>query len=90
MPRKPRIPKYSLHKPSGRARVILDGQHIWLGKYGSEESVERYNRLVAELCSSSPTLPVQPGAELTITEVISRYWKHCQGYYVLKDGQPSG
>ena len=52
MPRKPRIPKYSLHKPSGRARVIVDGQHIWLGKCNSEESIEKYNRLVAKLATS--------------------------------------
>lgn len=38
MAKRPRIPKYSLHKPSGRARVILNGRHIFLGKYGSDES----------------------------------------------------
>jgi len=49
MPLKPRrIPSYRLHKPSGRARVIIDRRHIYLGNYGSPESWEKYNRLIAE------------------------------------------
>lgn len=88
-----RIPKYRLHKGSGQAIVQIAGQRFYLGKHGSEESQERYRRYVAELCSGSPgssSPPAEPGTELTITEVISRYWKYCQRYYVLKDGQPSG
>lgn len=85
-----RIPKYRLHKGSGQAIVQIAGQRYYLGKHGSEESRERYRRFVAELCSGSPSPPVDPGAELVVAEVISRYWKHCQGYYILKDGSPSG
>jgi hypothetical protein len=49
MSRKPgHVPSYRLHKPSGRARVIIDGEHIYLGLYGSPESHERYARLIAE------------------------------------------
>ena len=43
-----RVPAYRLHKPSGQARVIIDGQHIHLGRYGSPESREKYARLIAE------------------------------------------
>ena len=92
MPRKPRIPKYSLHKPSGRARVILDGKHIWLGKYGSDESMERYNRLVAELVASPATKALrstEPSTtSITITELCAAYWRHAQDWYV-KDGKPT-
>ncbi len=91
MPRKPRIPKYSLHKPSGRARVILDGQHIWLGKFGSDESIERYNRLVAELVASPVTQALRSTATtsaITITELCASYWEHAKGWYV-KDGKPT-
>ena len=41
-------PAYLLHKPSGRGRVRIDGKDIYLGAYGSQESLDRYNDLVAE------------------------------------------
>ena len=31
MPKQKRIPSYRLHKASGQARVIIDGEHIYLG-----------------------------------------------------------
>lgn len=93
MPRKPRIPKYALHKPSGRARVIVDGQHIWLGKYGSDESIERYNRLVAELATSSNVKPSpSPSSALdhrTVVEILAACRKWAEAYY-QKAGKPTG
>ena len=90
MPRKPRIPKYSLHKPSGRARVIIDGQHIWLGRFNSEESIERYNRLVAELATTTgrapSATPTLPGDHQTVVEILAAYRKWAEGYY-QKGGQ---
>ena len=47
-----RTPKYRLHKGSGQALVQINGERIYLGKYGSEESKEKYKRLVAEYLSS--------------------------------------
>lgn len=92
MPKKPRIPKYSLHKPSGRARVIVDGRHIWLGKYGSDESIERYNRMVAELATAPAGLTAAAAPAtlepITVSEVAAQYWRHAQAYYV-KDGRPT-
>ncbi len=34
MPSNP-VPAYRLHKPSGQVRVIVNGQHVYLGKYDS-------------------------------------------------------
>ena len=39
------VPAYRLHKPSGQARVIINHEHIYLGKFGSAESREKYARL---------------------------------------------
>jgi integrase len=41
-------PSYRLHKASGRAIVTIDGRDHYLGEYGSPESREKYNRVVAE------------------------------------------
>ena len=49
MPRRKKIPGYSLPKASGQARVRFTGEgDIYLGPYGSPESREKYARLVAE------------------------------------------
>jgi indoleamine 2,3-dioxygenase len=37
-----------LHKPSGRAVVYLDRRPVYLGKYDSPESRERYRQLITE------------------------------------------
>lgn len=48
MPRRAgKVPAYSLHKASGKAVVRLDGKDHYLGPYGSPESHERYERLIA-------------------------------------------
>ncbi len=43
-PRAMRPPKYVLHKPSGQARVRLDGRDVYLGPHGSPASFEAYDR----------------------------------------------
>ena len=43
-----RIPSYRHHKPTDRARVTVNGQDIWLGKWNSPESKTKYKRVIAE------------------------------------------
>jgi integrase len=87
----PRIPAYGLHRPTGQARVILNGRHVYLGRYGSPDSWEKYHRLVAEQFArpfASSTLASAQGSELTIIELIAAYWRFAENYYV-KDGSPT-
>jgi hypothetical protein len=94
MPRPKGIPAYKLHKPSGQARVILDGRHVYLGLFGSSESHERYARLIADYLRGGPVrrpMPASstlPRAALTISQLILAYWTYAKGYYV-RDGQPT-
>ena len=48
MPRKS-VPSYRLHKASGQARAIVNGKHIYLGKFNSPESRKNYALLLANL-----------------------------------------
>ena len=41
-------PSYCRDKSSGRALVVLNGKRVWLGKYDTPESREKYHRVVAE------------------------------------------
>ena len=64
-------PSYLLHRPSGQARVRLreNGRYrdVFLGKYGSAESLEKYHRLLAEQSAiNSP--PTNVDAQPTMTE----------------------
>jgi len=94
MPRqKVHIPAYRLHKPSGQARLIIDGRRVYLGRDGSPESREKYARLVAELASPGNGTDTAPaaGSWLTppsINELNLGYWKVAKSYYV-KDGEPT-
>ena len=40
------VPKYSLHKPTGQARVRIKGKDHWLGKHGTLESRQRYAEIL--------------------------------------------
>lgn len=86
-----RIPKYRLHKASGQALVQIRGKRTYLGVYGSEESREKYRRLIAEFFasdSSVPPVPPRVASEISVNELILAYWRFAEGYYV-SDGKPT-
>jgi integrase len=86
------VPKYCLHKPSGRAYVRIHGKVVYAGDYGTAESKAKYGRLVAELATSSVSAlsVVHATKTLTVVELADAYWQFAQGYYRRKDGIPSG
>ena len=84
-----RKPKYRRHKPSGLAVVTIDGVDHYLGPHGSAASRSEYRRVIAEWEALGRRSPVAAtGAEISIVELIARYWRHCQSYYV-KEGRPT-
>ena len=48
MRRRKLLPSYRLHKPTGQAVVTLGGKDHYLGRHGTLESREAYDRLTAE------------------------------------------
>ena len=52
----PSVPKYC-RASKGRAYTRIHGQWLPLGKYGTEESHERYRRVIAEYMETG-TVPV--------------------------------
>jgi hypothetical protein len=59
MPRRPKgsLPNLQHHKPSGRARVTINGHDHWLGKWGSPEARLAYDRLMAEYLATRRIMP---------------------------------
>src|SRR5688572_18021221 len=86
-----RIPGYLQHKPTGQARVILDGRTYYLGSHGTPESRTRYNRLVAEWLANDRCLPGAAAAPSTfkIADLIDGFLDHAEHEYRFPDGSPS-
>ena len=84
MSRSNHIPNYSLHKPSGQARVIISGKHHYLGKFGSPESRNKYAALIGKHFHEESKLPESPPGTFppsTIDELILHYLDHARTYY---------
>ncbi len=93
MPRRKGIPAYSFHKPSGQARVRIDGRDHYLGSYDSPESKAEYERLVrrtmADRTRAVLERSVERATDITVSEIVVRYTAHVESYYV-KNGRPTG
>jgi len=81
------LPKYRKHRASGQAVVTLHGADHYLGPHNSRASKQLYDRLIVEYCAAGRARPATEH-EITVIEVIARYWRFAQGYYV-KGGKPT-
>ena len=100
--RRARIPSYTLHKPTGQARVRFNGKDHYLGAYGSVESRQRYGQLIAKLASgvdfdaasfkaSTSSRRSVGSAKVepggyTVNELCLAFMRHAKTYYV-KEGR---
>ena len=89
----PRIPKYRLHRPSGLAVARFNGVDYYLGKHGSQESRDEYDRLLGEWMMKGRQAPPKTTRSLvgkmSVNELILAYLQFADGYY-RKNGQPTG
>src|SRR5206468_2019476 len=88
-------PKYRHFKPRGLAVVRIEGRDIYLGKFNSPESWEKYGRVIAEWRSGQATATISPvEGDLpecpTVNEVILEFMKWADGHYRHADGTPTG
>jgi integrase len=98
MNRHKKDPTYRKHKQSGQAIVTLpDGlggrRDLLLGTYDSPESWEEYNRVLAEWKANGKrgrfrATSAEP--DLTINELLLRFWPHVEQYYRRPDGTQTG
>jgi integrase len=90
VPRSKGIPSYCLHRPTGQARVRIDGRDVYLGTHGSDKSKRKYEEVVRKLISDRAAdelkARVEVASDLTIHELVASYLKFARTYYV-KDGR---
>ena len=91
------LPSYSLHKPTGRARVRYLGHDYYLGEYGTDESRRKYGELISRISSNLPIVDPMakpkaadgddPGP--SINELCISFWTHAEKHYVKKGKETS-
>lgn len=80
-----RLPKFRVHKATLQAYVELSGQRFYLGYHESAEARQKYNTLVAEWLANGRQLRASPD-QITVKELIARYWVYGERYYRNADG----
>jgi integrase len=80
------LPKYRKHKASGQAVVNLSGHDHYLGPHGTKASKLEYDRLIGEWLANNRSLPTGEAVDITVAELLLRYWKFAKGYY-RKNGE---
>jgi hypothetical protein len=72
-------------------RSCLHGRDLYLGRYGSRESKERYERTVSLWLMNHRQLPpVASVAGRTVGEVPDAFARHSERHYVHPNGTPTG
>jgi len=84
-----RTPKLRLHKGTGQGYVELNRKRIYLGLFEAATTREKYHRLIAEWEAGGRQL-LAPAHEITIVEIVQRFWPHAKTHYQKTDRSPAG
>lgn len=83
-----KIPEYRVHKASGQAYVNAWGRRVYFGRDGLPDTTQKYHAFIAEFIAHGGQQPVEP-EQITVKELIARFWLHAEQYYIDADGNPS-
>ena len=84
---KQKKPAYLLHKATGQARCRVNHKDHYLGRYGSPESREKYDELVAEWFARNGDTSRH---DLTIDDLALLFMRFAVTYYRRTNGEPTG
>lgn len=85
-----RVPQARLHRPSGQARVRIDGRDIYLGKFGSADARKRYAEVLADFTARRAAgASMSPAAPVTVSVAVFRFWQWADVHYRHPDGTPT-
>ena len=85
-----RVPAYCHHKAKDLAYVRLNGEMIYLGKYGSPESREAYDRVISEWIQAGRTfVRAADKSGISVNELLLAYRRYAEQTYVDAEGKPT-
>jgi integrase len=84
---KQNVPAWTLHKPTGQARVRIDGKVHYCGKFGTPAANAEYRRLMATWLQTHD-LPQPERDQFTVGKLAAAYMEFAKGYY-RKAGRPT-
>ena len=80
------MPVQRLHKPSGRSRVFINGNYVYLGPWGSVEADQEYRRVVLEYLAEDK----QKKIPVAISVLVAQFLQWAEKHYVKPSGRPTG
>lgn len=84
----PREPGYCHHRPTDQAYVRLGGKIFYLGRYGSDDSRQRYAQLKAQwLADPLRFRDTRPKSGPTMAVLALAYLEHAKEYYLKREDQ---
>ena len=83
-----KVPKLRIHKATGQAYVVLNGRAIYFGNHRTCDPKAQYHKVIAEWLANGRQ-PQAPPNEITISELMARFWIHAEGYYRDASGSPT-
>ena len=82
------VPAYCHHKSRDQAYVRFGSEMIYLGRFDSPESREKYDRITAEWMLAGRTFVKSADqAIISVNEILLAYRRHAEQTYVDVDGK---
>jgi integrase len=84
----PRVPRYCLHKATRQGVIYIGRQEVYLGPYGTPESLKHYAQMVARWQAGGPDAVIgdrlrgKLPPDLTVVELVARFVAWAKGRYV--------
>jgi integrase len=75
-----RTPKLRYHKATGQSYVVLNGRAIYFGSPLTCDTTAQYHKVIAEWLANGKQPNTSP-SDVTINELLARFWVHAEGYY---------
>lgn len=84
-----RKPVYGMHATSGQARTTVNGKRVSLGKYGSPESLAKFQQIMAQWEADHAERKAAMPVGITVNRIAFLFLKFAEKEYV-RDGKPTG
>jgi hypothetical protein len=78
-----KLPSYRLHRASNNAICCISGRTYYLGEFGSQESKDKFNRLIAQYLTD-PHFGVEKSRQ-SVAEAVVAFLKYAAEYYQTGD-----